>query len=80
MPMPPRPRPPTPDHAARPQRDDPEPRLSDLLDDPVLHILMARDGIDRDTLDAVIDDARRKLGYGGPSPFELTLLAECHAG
>lgn len=66
--------------ARRPHREEYEPALADLLDDPVLHVLMARDGVDRAALDAVIADARRKLGLGASGPFEMTLLAECRAG
>ena len=65
--------------ARRARRDDPEPALAELLDDPVLHILMARDGVDRQALDSVIADARRKLNLVAQSPFELTLFAECRA-
>ncbi|MBI3710541.1 MAG: hypothetical protein HY246_23090 [Proteobacteria bacterium] len=42
--------------------DDREPSLAELLDDPILQTLMARDGVDRVTLERVIDDARRRLG------------------
>jgi hypothetical protein len=67
------------DRAPWTRRDDPEPSLDELLDDPALHALMARDGVDRPTLEAVIADARRKLGLGGsrPSTLEATLFAEC---
>jgi hypothetical protein len=58
------------------RRDDPEPALEELLEDPVLHAVMARDGIDRATLDAVIADARRRLGRPS-APIEQALLAEC---
>lgn len=50
------------DRAFRTRRDDREPAVEELLDDPVLHAVMARDGIDRATLEAVIADARRRLG------------------
>jgi hypothetical protein len=65
------------------RREDPEPKLEELLDDPVLHAVMARDGIDRATLEAVIADARRRLGprrRPGPGPVAQTLTAECLAG
>lgn len=70
------------DRAFRTRREDPEPALEELLDDPVLHAVMARDGIDRATLEAVIADARRRLGPGRhhPAPGEESLLAECRAG
>lgn len=62
-------------------RDDPEPRLSDMLGDPTLHALMARDGIDRSSLERLIAVTRRRLRLP-PSPapakvFESALLAEC---
>lgn len=64
--------------------DDPEPRLDELLDDPVLQALMARDGVDRAELLDVVAEARRRLGINtarraprGRSDFEATLLAEC---
>lgn len=41
-----------------------EPSLSDLIDDPVLHAVMARDGIDCTDLVGVIDVARARLGLG----------------
>jgi hypothetical protein len=67
------------DRALWTRRDDPEPSLAELLDDPALHALMARDGIDRPTLEAVIADAQRKLGLGDArrSTLEATLFAEC---
>lgn len=72
----------SPDRALRTRREDPEPALEELLDDPVLHAVMARDGIDRATLEAVIADARRRLGPGRrhPTTAEKAVLAECHAG
>lgn len=65
--------------ALRTRREDPEPVLEELLDDPVLHAVMARDGIDRATLEAVIADARRRLGSGRhhPAPTEQAVPAEC---
>jgi hypothetical protein len=62
--------------------DDPEPSLDELLDDPVLQLLMARDGVARADLLEVIDDARSRLGIAAPTPallFERTLFAECRA-
>jgi hypothetical protein len=62
--------------------DDPEPSLAELLDDPVLQLLMARDGINRADLLDVIDTARARLGVTHETPhflFEKTLFAECRA-
>lgn len=73
----------SPYRAPHAHRDDPEPALEELLDDPVLHAVMARDGVDRATLEAVIADARRRLGPPPRPPvgvLERTLLAECHIG
>ena len=39
-----------------------EPCLGELLDDPILQILMARDGVGRDELHAVVAQARARLG------------------
>jgi hypothetical protein len=43
---------------------DAEPSLSDLIDDPVLHAVMARDGIGCADLVGAIDLARARLGLG----------------
>jgi len=48
---------------------DPEPRLSELLDDPILQALMARDGVDRPALEALIGAARRRLGLDEPALY-----------
>ncbi|HEX6978621.1 MAG TPA: hypothetical protein VF342_04930 [Alphaproteobacteria bacterium] len=42
-------------------RLDGEPRLDELLDDPVMKALMARDGVDRVALIALISDVQRRL-------------------
>ena len=42
-------------------RCDGEPALADLLDDPVLHVLMARDHVDRADLQALIQVAQQHL-------------------
>jgi hypothetical protein len=42
-----------------------EPKLADLLDDPILHLLMARDRISQDDLCRVLDDARRRRQSAG---------------
>jgi hypothetical protein len=44
--------------ADRPPR---EPPLSDLLDDPVTEAVMKGDGVEREELDAVIDEAKERL-------------------
>lgn len=62
--------------------DDPEPSIDELLDDPLLQLLMARDGVARADLLDVIGAARLRLGVVGETPavlFERTLFAECHA-
>jgi hypothetical protein len=41
---------------------DREPALRDLLVDPLLHAMMARDGVDYRALLDVIDGARARLG------------------
>jgi hypothetical protein len=65
--------------------DDPEPSIGELLDDPILQILMARDGVRRGELLDIVDAARARLGIGMATPaarrsaFEATLFAECGA-
>lgn len=65
--------------------DDPEPSIAELLDDPVLQILMARDGVRRGELLDIVDAARARLGIDTAMPaarrsaFEATLFAECRA-
>ena len=62
--------------------NDPEPSIHDLLGDPVLQILMARDGVSRDELLDVVDAARARLGLDDArvhGAFEATLFAECRA-
>ena len=61
----------------RVRADDPEPSIAELLDDPVLQILMKRDGVARDELLDIIDTARLRLG--AVAPFEAMLFAECRA-
>jgi hypothetical protein len=63
--------------APKVRADDPEPSIADLLDDPVLQILMSRDGVERDALLDLIDAARLKIGVAGA--FEATLFAECRS-
>ncbi len=42
--------------------DDPEPAIDDLLDDPVTHAVMRRDGVTRQTILHTIAAARVRLG------------------
>jgi len=64
-------------------RDDPEPPLAELLGDPTLHTLMARDGINRADLERLVAATRRRLRLQPRLPrqaiFESTLFAECGA-
>ena len=43
----------------------PEPALADLLDDPILHLLLERDRISHDGLRALIDSVRERLRTHG---------------
>jgi len=38
-----------------------EPRLSEVLNDPVVHAVMARDGVTREDLCSIIRNARQSL-------------------
>lgn len=73
-----------PDHRGfSTDRDDPEPPLADLLGDPTLHTLMARDGVDRPSLERLLAATQRRLSLQ-PAPtaapgVEATLFAECRA-
>jgi len=40
-----------------------EPGLAEVLADPLVHLVMRRDGVSLDALDAVIAAAREKLGF-----------------
>lgn len=40
----------------------PEPSVDDLLDDPILHILLARDGLAVEDVRNFLEEMRRKLG------------------
>lgn len=67
-------------HSFRTHRSDPEPRLEELLDDPVLHALMACDGISRPSLETLIVQTRLRLGLAEHETFaalEFKLLLEC---
>jgi hypothetical protein len=64
----------------RVRADDPEPSLGELLGDPVLHLLMARDGVACADLLDIVDAARSRLGVDAPraqAVFEASLCAEC---
>ena len=37
-----------------------EPKLSDLLNDPILHLLLKRDGVSLEELQKLIDQTRRR--------------------
>ena len=47
-----------------------EPKLEDLLEDPILDVLLAHDGISRDDLDEVVEQARRALALA-PRAWKL---------
>jgi hypothetical protein len=64
----------------RTNRADPEPRLEELLDDSVLHAVMASDGVDRARLEALIAQTRLRLGlaeHQTHAALEFKLLLEC---
>jgi hypothetical protein len=45
-----------------------EPRLDELLEDPILHILLDRDGVSADELYVLIEDTRQRLGLTAIRP------------
>ena len=45
-----------------------EPALDELLNDPILHLLLARDGISADELRLLIDRTRQRLGLAATRP------------
>ena len=47
-----------------------EPKLEDLLEDPILDVLLAHDGISRDDLHEVVQQARRALALA-PRAWKL---------
>lgn len=70
------------DRNPRVRRDDPEPSIHDLLADPVLQLLMSRDGVSSTQLLDILDRARVRLSRDERSAhaaFEATLFAECRA-
>lgn len=53
------------------RRIDGEPTLQELLDDPVIEAIMARDGVKRDELVKLIFEVRNKLLHRrNPAPVE----------
>ena len=44
-----------------------EPRLDEILNDPILQMLLDRDGISADDLRALIEQARQRLGEMAPA-------------
>ena len=66
-------------------REDMEPTLKELLDDPTLRTLMARDGVKRAALERLIRSMQGRLRRQGRSlsasaSFEASLFAECRSG
>lgn len=66
-------------------REDLEPALNELLDDPTLRTLMARDGVERAALERLIAATQGRLRSQGRSlpasaSFEASLFAECRIG
>lgn len=61
--------------------DDPEPSLRELLDDPLLMLVLRSDRLRRADLLAVIELAQRRLGRGLASraAHGRTVCAECPA-
>jgi hypothetical protein len=45
-----------------------EPRLDELLNDPILHMLLARDGISAEELRMLIERTRQRLGLVAARP------------
>jgi hypothetical protein len=48
-----------------------EPRLDELLEDPILHILLDRDGVSADELYILIERTRQRLGLTATRPRRL---------
>ena len=70
------------DRNPRVRRDDPEPSVHDLLADPVLRLLMSRDGVSSAQLLDILDQARARLSrdeMSAHAAFEAMLFAECRA-
>lgn len=59
---------------------DPEPTMTELLDDPILLALMASDGVVRSELERLIGQTRLRIGPGDEflyATLEARLLLEC---
>lgn len=55
-----------PDRAqSRWERSGQEPRLEEMLADPMIELVMKRDGLTRDDLVALVQEARRRIGRRG---------------
>lgn len=68
------------DRNPRVRRDDPEPSIRELLADPVLQLLMARDRVECGQLLKIVKDARSRLGVlvqPQQAVAEDMLCAEC---
>jgi hypothetical protein len=63
----------------RVHRDDPEPAIGDLLDDPITHAVMRRDGVTRQTLVQTLEIARLRLGLGARAPRAAAVPELCCA-
>ena len=55
-------------------RNDPEPAIADLLDDPVTHAVMRRDGVSRQFLIRTIECARERLARGARTTIPAETL------
>jgi hypothetical protein len=70
------------DRNPRVRCDDPEPSIRDLLADPVLQLLMARDRVECAQLLQIVKGARARLGvlaHPQQAVAEEMLCAECGA-
>jgi len=48
-----------------------EPKLDDLLEDPILDILLAHDGVSRDELHRLVEQARQSLARRPRDPSSM---------
>jgi hypothetical protein len=55
-----------------------EPKLEDLLNDPILDILLAHDRVSRDDLRQVVERARQSLART-PRQWQAEALADCRS-
>jgi hypothetical protein len=53
--------------------DNREPPVDELLEDPIVHLVMARDGLSPEDVRAYIDLARRRLRERRPVPMPALL-------